>query len=316
MFHLGLFGGVTDVDELITEALAAFGMAGARYELIRRNENITCRVSNGGNQYVLRIHSPVEGFRTSLAAGGKSDAALFRSETDLLRYMAGNGFDGLQQPVANPAGEYVTELKNGIPAMMLTWVEGRPVTNEEGRKYAREAGRLACRIHRAAKGFTGERLQYDSGLSSRMADEIRRAVSEEHISEGEGRICIRELDAVIRTQKRLETSAAPCVIHADLGFSNILITDNGLIPIDFSMSGYASPAQEAGMLMSNYQDEDAVQEILMGFEESGDAVSETDAKVFLSYSVLLFICMHHDRVFREEWFGQAMKRWCETLFVH
>ncbi len=303
-------------NEMILEALQAYGMADAKYELIRHNENITCRVDNHGALYALRIHSPVEGFRTFLAAGGRSGRELFQSETDLLIHMEQNGLDGLQKPVLNLVGESVTQLKNAVPAMLLSWVDGRPLTKEEGTKYAGEIGRLACKIHRAAIGFRGERPRYDDKLSDRMIEEIRRAVSEDHIAEDEGRICIRELEAIKAVQKRLEAQTAPSVIHADLGLDNILITDKGLIPIDFSLSGYASLAQEAGMLLSNYQDKESISALLKGFAESGETVSAADAQVFLSYSVLLFVCAQHDRFFREEWFGAAMYRWCTTLFVH
>ena len=303
-------------DEMILEALKAYGMADAACERVRHNENITCRVDHGASAYALRIHRPAEGFRASLAHGEMSGAELFRSEADLLAHMARNGFEGLQRPVPNPAGEYVVKLKNGAPAMMLTWVDGRPIAKEEGAKYAREIGRLACRIHRAARGFVGERIHYDRRLGDRMIGEIRRAASLNHIAQDAGRICIRELEAVKAVQMRLEALAAPSVIHADLGFDNILVTDGGLIPIDFSSSGYAPLAQEAGMLMSNYQDDDSVRALLTGFGDSGERVDTSDAEVFLSYSVLLFICAQHDRCFHDAWFEPAMRRWCETLFVH
>ena len=309
-------GKTAKTDEMILAALQAYGMEDAGYELIRQNENITCRVDRNGTLYALRIHSPAEGFRTSIAAGGESDAELFRSEAELLLYMGRNGLEGLQEPVPNLAGEYVTEMENGVPAMLLSWVDGRPLTGEEGKTYAEEIGSLACRIHRAAGDFTGKRLHYDNALSDRMIGEIRRAVSLQHISEDAGRICIRELEAVKALQTRLETRTAPTVIHADLGLDNILITDRGLIPIDFSLSGYASLAQEAGMLLSNYQEKGTIASLLNGFAKSGEQVDAAEAEVFLSYSVLLFICSQQDRFFHEEWFGDAMKRWCTTLFVH
>ena len=70
------------------------------------------------------------------------------------------------------------------------------------------------------------------------------------------------------------------------------------------------------MIMANYQDEDSLGEILLGFEDGGVQINKEDSEMFLAYSVLLFICMQHGKCCREEWFGQAMKRWCTTLFVH
>ena len=136
------------------------------------------------------------------------------------------------------------------------------------------------------------------------------------ITEEDGGICVRELTAIRNIQERLNSLQEPSVTHADLGFSNILVTGRGLVPIDFSFAGYAHPAQEAGMLISNYPDAGSAEEILRGFAADGEQVSKEDAQVFLSCSVLLLICMQHAKCCREEWFGQAMKRWCSTLFVH
>ena len=72
---------------------------------IRHNENITCKVVNDGKAYVFRIHQPIEGFCVSLIKDGKSDEKLIRAEVELLQYMTGHGFPGLQQPVANLQGE-------------------------------------------------------------------------------------------------------------------------------------------------------------------------------------------------------------------
>jgi len=94
------------------------------------------------------------------------------------------------------------------------------------------------------------------------------------------------------------------------------VSDNGLIPIDFSLFGFGCYAQEAGMLQSNYQDEESCRLVLQGLTESGEKIGEKDAELFLSLSVLLFICSQHGRYFSESWFSEAMERWCNTLFTH
>lgn len=299
------------MDAIIHEALCAFGISNAAYEILRHNENITCKVTDHDTRYVLRIHCPTEGFQVSLIAG-MDDMALFQSEIDLLRHMRRNGFPELQEPMATPQGEYSVRLKNGAPAMLLSWAEGEQISADDGKRYPRDIGRLAVRIHRAAEGFRGARLRYDGALCDRMMNELRRAIALRHLSEEAGAICIRELHAVKKAQNRQKT----CIIHSDLGFGNILLTDRGLVPIDFSLSGYGSLAQEAGMLMSNYQDDESIAELLAGFADAGMPIDPKDAEVFLSYSVLLFITSQHDRFYSEEWFADAMKRWCNTLFTH
>ena len=301
---------------MIKEALALYGMEASAYELLRHNENIICKVDHEGKWYVLRIHCPVQGFEPSVVTEGLDPVEQFYSEAELLRYMVGNGFEELQKPVTALSGEYSVRLRNGAPVMILTWVDGHPVSQEDRKKYAREIGRLAGRIHRASEGFTGARPHYDALMTDRMITEIHKAIASGHITEADGDVCIRELKAIRKVQERLDSYAKPSIIHADLGLSNILITESGLVPIDFSLAGFSHPAQEAGMIMSNYQDENSIEEILRGFEDGGIQINKENSEVFLAYSVLLFICMQHARCCREKWFGQAMKRWCTALFVH
>ena len=304
------------MDEMIKEALALYGIEASAYELIRHNENITCKVDYEGKRYVLRIHYPVNGFEPSIVTESMDPAELFYSETELLRYMSENGFEEVQKPITTLSGKYTAKLKNGSPVMMLTWVDGHPVSQEDSKKYAREIGRLACRIHRTSEGYAGIRPHYDTLLTDRMITEIQKAITSGHITREDGDVCIRELKAIRKAQEQLYSYAKPSIIHADLGLSNILVTDKGLVPIDFSFAGFSHPAQETGMIMSNYQDEDSLEEIRKGFEDSGIQITKEDSEMFLAYSVLLFICMQHAKCYREKWFGQAMKRWCSTLFVH
>ena len=78
------------MNEIVSEALKAYGMENAEYEIIRHNENITCKVAFDGKAYVLRVHKPIEGFSTKLITVEKSDAALMRSEAKLLQHMQQN----------------------------------------------------------------------------------------------------------------------------------------------------------------------------------------------------------------------------------
>lgn len=301
--------------EIIREALRAYGMENAAYVMIRHNENITCKVTCEGQDYALRIHQPVEGFCASLITYGKNDMELVQNEIKLLQHMYNNGFTTLQRPVPNIRGEYMTKLRCGVPAMLLTWVEGRPIDQKETDRYAEQIGELAGRIHKTAEGFDGVRIDYDNALCDRMIEEIGKAVSLGHIAEEAGKRCIRELKAVKVTQKKLQEKTGCCIIHSDLGFSNILVTDHGLVPIDFSLSGYSSPAQEAGMILSNYHDEESRKKVLNGFQKAGVEIHPMDAEIFLAYSILLFICVQHHKVYKEEWFADTLKQWCEE-FVH
>jgi len=223
----------------------------------------------------------------------------------------------LQEPVAGPDGKRIYRLSDGSPAMLLSWIPGRPIEESEGKKYAGKLGKLAAKIHLSSKGFSGRRCAYDELLVDRLIEEIDSAVNCVHITPKAGDICIRELRMIRAAVSRLKEDTEHFgIIHSDLGFGNILVSDNELIPIDFSLSGFGCYAQEAGMLQSNYQDEESRHLVLQGLRESGEEINEEDAELFISMSVLLFICSQHGRYYSERWFSEAMERWCNTLFIH
>ncbi len=70
------------------------------------------------------------------------------------------------------------------------------------------------------------------------------------------------------------------------------------------------------MLLSNYRDDESCRQVLEGFAKCGVSVDPTEADIFLSCSVLLFICTQHRKVHQEEWFTGALERWCRELFIH
>jgi Ser/Thr protein kinase RdoA (MazF antagonist) len=221
--------------------------------MLRHNENITCKVCPSDKTYSLRIHCPVEDFNIGLVTCGYDAYDRFRDEVQLLCYMRGHGFPELQEPVTGPDAKRVYRLSDGSPAMLLSWIPGRPIEESEGKKYAEELGKLAAKIHISSRGFSGRRFAYDELLIDRLIEEIRSAVHCEHITSKAGDICIRELKAIRTAISRLkEDTEHYGIIHSDLSFGNVLVSDNELIPIDFSLSGFRCYAQEAGMLQSNY----------------------------------------------------------------
>lgn len=199
--------------------------------------------------------------------------------------------------------------------MLLTWVEGQPLKSDD--IDPRALGALAVRIHRAAEGFSGERPAYDEALISRLAAELRRAIASQQIPAVCGEICLRELCAIGARIRTLKTESAQYgLIHADLNFGNILSTPHGLVPIDFSLSGFGCLAQELGMLQSNYPDAPSRAAVLDGARAAGAAISPDDAELFRALSILLFVSAQHDRFYQEEWFQERLRFWCSTVFTH
>ena len=182
--------GSEKIRSLINEALQKFGLSAAEYELVRHNENITCKVTNGDKAYSLRIHSPVEGYNTDLLCRNYSSREYMQGEVDLLIYMRDHGFPELQEPIAGSDGHFIQTMSDGSSAMLLSWLEGRTLTKEEGPRYAAEIGKMAAKIHQASKGFEGIRIHYDREMTDRLIEEIRTAAKSDHLTQTAADICI------------------------------------------------------------------------------------------------------------------------------
>ena len=66
------------------EALAHYNITATEIELLRHNENLTYRV---GNEYLLQIHEPTEGFSAEFFYDGVDRAEIYKSELDFQAYL-------------------------------------------------------------------------------------------------------------------------------------------------------------------------------------------------------------------------------------
>lgn len=297
------------MDELIKEAISFYDFKNPVCEFIRHNENMTYKITDGLNKFVLRIHLPKEGFDLSLFSKDR-----VRETVSLLLYMNKNSDMLLQKPVKNKIGEYVTVLSNHELITVLSWIEGETLNKETAELRAFDIAYMATKLHKAMKGFKGNLPQYDEEMVDNLICQIKDAVYLHHISDEQGNICISMLYLIRKTILKLKDSDDYGVIHADLGYGNLIDSEGILVPIDFSLAGYGAYAQECGMIASNYNNDKDLVKILEGVRQGNEIISKKDAEIFLAFSVLLFIGAQHNRNFQEEWFIDGMRRWTENIF--
>ncbi len=303
-------------NELINEALSNYRMVRPKVTWIRHNENITCRVESDGSAYALCIHQPVAGFSIGILGQEGTELERMRSETELLRRLSNADLFPVQEPIPTIEGEYVCSLSCGVPACLLRWITGEPMTQQNGGEHARALGRLAARIHQTLTGAQCVRPRYSHALIRAMRRELGVAAEQGHITSENALVCGHTLDEIGTVMTRLDDlPGAQGLIHADLGFGNVLCTPRGLAPIDFSLSGYGYRTHDCGMIASNMPEPAQRRAVCEGYEEaSGMRLAPHDVDAFLALSVLLFIASQHTRFHREDWFGIAMERWCDTYF--
>lgn len=222
--------------ELVADALARFGLgSGADVTFVRHGENTTYRVAaTGGGRFALRIHRP--GYQTPEA---------IRSE---LAWMESLQAGGVRTPEAVPGldGDPLQTARGGDlvrTALAFEWVDGVPLTAVGELEPWTRLGELMARIHAHARSWTRPswftRPAWDA--DALVGDEPRWGPPDpDGVFSGEDRAALEACRAEVRA--RLEAIGAGPeafgLIHADLGFENVLVADDGTVTIiDFDDSG-------------------------------------------------------------------------------
>jgi Ser/Thr protein kinase RdoA (MazF antagonist) len=225
-------------------ALDAFGVpADADIAFVKHRENHVYRVRAPGMDRSLRMHRV--GYRTDEELQHEIDSiAMFRS-----------GGIAVPTPVAAPDGAYVVSIvdRSGVrrQATMQDWVDGGRVFGDVGAVFTgdarptatdlRELGALIARMHGiAAAGVPAgyARAAWDAAGLAGPAALWGRASRLPALSAVERTILDRAEAQVGEELAALATTSDTFgVIHADFTFENVLVTDGGLVALDFDDSG-------------------------------------------------------------------------------
>ena len=91
------------------EALAHYNITATEIELLRHNENLTYRV---GNEYLLQIHEPTEGFSAEFFYDGVDRVEIYKSELDFQAYgtlwksICRRLYEKVEKPPSSKGGGY------------------------------------------------------------------------------------------------------------------------------------------------------------------------------------------------------------------
>jgi Ser/Thr protein kinase RdoA (MazF antagonist) len=226
-------------DELVGAAVARFGLdlgSGASVTFVRHGENTTYRVTaDAGREFALRIDRP--GYQTIEAT---------RSE---LAWMDSLRVSGVRTAPAVPGvdGDPVQTLHGPDDlertAVLLEWIDGVPLSSVGGLEPWVRVGELMAQIHvhgrhwRRPAWFT--RPAWDA--AALVGDDPRWGPPDpEGVFAAEDRAVLEACRAEVlaRLQAIGVESDRYGLIHADLGFENVLVADDGSVTIiDFDDSG-------------------------------------------------------------------------------
>ena len=285
------------MNALLHEALAAFGLDKAQTEFIQQHENAVYRVDG---RYLLRIHKAADGLHADHDPGKR------QAELAYLTCLADAGMN-VQRPLAEAA------LSDGTMATLLTWLEGHHITEAEfTADMQHQIGTMTARLHQAAQGFRHPAMRrYDAAHVEQTASDIR-SIGERYALDADEIAVVCQAAQVV--QDRLsKVSSELLPIHCDLSQSNILLTESGPVPIDFSLFGLGHPMHDLGILLGNVSSLVQRKAIAEGYIHAGGRIDLPLLDAGLALGLLEAMVFHADVWPLEDWFAPRLTRWVNEM---
>lgn len=238
--------------DLIADAIARFGLPDeSRATFVRHGENTTYNIAvPDGRRFALRVHRPgyqsPDAIRSELAWMQSLRCDDVRTPTSLL------GLDG------DPLQTATSSSGCRRTAVLLEWIDGTPLSEVGEVEQWERLGELMARIHEHARAFERPvwftRPPWDA--EALVGDNPRWGPPDpDHIFKTNDRAALEACRVEVRA--RLEAiGTGPDrfgLIHGDLGFENVLVSDEGtVVIIDFDDSGCSWYVHEFAVALYPY----------------------------------------------------------------
>lgn len=232
--------------QLALAALADYDLVVRRVRLLSNSFNAIFRVDTADGKYVLRVCRPTE-----------TEHGLPRLHSEMLWLAALRRDTDLQvpAPLATRQGAYVTTAQvAAVPeprhCVVFSWLPGRDFDEQISPATMEQFGALAAQLHchaaawtspagfavgRYATPFPFEPLIMFDAAYAELLPPARRALF---------MVTVERIQAAI---DRLQASAPPHVIHADLHRWNAKIYRGRILPFDFQEILWGWPVQDIGI---------------------------------------------------------------------
>ncbi len=220
---------------LAREAIRSYRIKVRKMDFINHGENATfCVHATNGRRYLLRV----------LRGGYHTDKAV-DAELRWLRHLSSKGFS-VPKPVNTKRGRLslVVEtegIPNGRRCCVFEWLDGSFIEKSLNEKHMYDVGVLLARLQKSVPRGIAEHRRYwtTEGLVGRNPKfgPIDKLVG---VSAANQKTILRARAAVhsklLRYEKRNPKKLG--MIHADLHFSNLLLSKGCIAAIDFDDSGF------------------------------------------------------------------------------
>lgn len=313
------------MNNLLREALYNYEINQPQIEFIRHNENETYKIKDMllDKQYVIRLHKSSEDFSLDIFNFHQHSIKYLSSEINILNCIRSNTKIGVQTPIKNKYGEFVTILSDGTPVTLLSWISGNTIENIELNDHILfKLGMIVGEFHQFSKAWSESknvsRYSYDKTLLRRMAFKLTYGLQLKVISTEQFEIINHAINEICNLIDQLDLKKkSKGIVHSDLAKSNIIVSDNGeIIPIDFGLSGNSYYYMDLGSLFSHFNKPEQQSCILKGYKSIIDEEIEIKyIEAFMVFQIILFISTHIKNANKFEWFNSAINRWSKDFFI-
>ena len=288
----------------IQEALSHYNITASEIELLRHNENLTYRV---GNDYLLQIHEPVDGFSAEFIYEGVERIEIYKTELAFLAYLKNKGMQ-IHEAVKNRHGELITKLQNGTYVTVSKWLEGESLDKLElNDEICYQIGEMLASLHQKAKGFRISPVKTYGKQHCECTKKRFTALETLGLSTEYSAIMQKCCDRAGTVLEKSEDEFQ--MIHGDLSASNILKTPDGLVPIDFSFFGMGHPMYDLAVLFGNFSGLLRRQQMAEGYRNAGGTISYEILDSCFILTLLDCLGIHYEQWSKQEWFAPRMQRW-------
>lgn len=257
-----------DYTECYKEVLLKYSFIDPFAKLIRHNENITYKVTEKGseNTYLLRMHKPI----TKNMQGVHNTREAIQSELEYLLAWSTHSELPVQIPIPNLNGELVSTViieQEEINCSVLKWLIGENMSKQDlnTEETVSILGTRIAHLHQFSMSYQHDssfiRPKYELEWTNTIVTKLRTGEEIGIITSMDFYVLEKTFSLINDRIKLLsKTKETWGFIHADINYSNLILTSKGISFIDFGLSGFGYYAMDVAMgaLMMKSEMRDAV----------------------------------------------------------
>jgi Ser/Thr protein kinase RdoA (MazF antagonist) len=229
---------IAEVEKLVPELLARYGLAADHVENVNHSYNSSFKVISGDQAYALRIN-----------LGSDKSSAEVLAEMQWLEALA--GVIPAPVPVRTTSGElftsiYFPPLEGEFNAVVFKWIDGDEVGDNATTDQIFAIGENMAKLQIFAENLKFEAPAFLPEINKTLlqSEDLLRPNQPSQVDDELYELLLKGFELSDEVHQRLSQTQTLIPIHADLHAANIIQTKNGIAVIDFDDAGIGLPIQD------------------------------------------------------------------------